>query len=66
MVQSSQLVTSGGQVVIWDYKLRQSQQQERYKAYSLDVDGFSQGLIFFIETQLRLVYVKAISSALIF
>ena len=104
MVQSLQLITSGGQVVlgkivpmeqrhfedveelwqpiltetnqpeagwIWDYKLRQSQQQERYEAYSFDVDGFSQGLIF-IETQwhrsqlpgrLPLIYVEAISSA---
>ena len=104
MVQSFQLVTSGGQRVtgqivpmeqrhfndvedfwhpilieanqpdagwIWDYKLRQSQQQDRYEAYSLDVDGFSQGLIF-IETQWHrsqlaerppLVYVEAISSA---
>lgn len=104
MVQSLQLVTSGGQVVtaqivpmeqrhfddvedlwrpilveanqpdagwIWDYKLHQSQQQERYEAYSLDVDGFSQGLIF-IETQWHrsqlperppLVYVEAVSSA---
>jgi hypothetical protein len=34
----------------WGYKLRQSQQQDRYEAYSLDVDGLSQGLLF-IETQ---------------
>ncbi|NEP18545.1 MAG: GNAT family N-acetyltransferase [Leptolyngbya sp. SIO4C1] len=56
---------------IWDYKLNQSQQQERYEAYSLDVDGLSQGLIF-IETQWhrsqlpqrwRLVYIEAIASA---
>ncbi|MEM8809436.1 MAG: hypothetical protein AAGF01_25725 [Cyanobacteria bacterium P01_G01_bin.38] len=56
---------------IWDYKLNQSQQQERYEAYSLDVDGLSQGLIF-IETQWHrsqlpqrwpLVYVEAIASA---
>ncbi|WP_228016447.1 GNAT family N-acetyltransferase [Leptolyngbya ectocarpi] len=104
MVQSVQLVTSGGQIVIgqivpmeqrhldelqelwhpilaetnqpdagwiWDYKLRQSQQQDRYEAYSLDVDVFSQGVMFF-ETQWHrsqlaehrpLVYVEAISSA---
>ena len=55
----------------WDYKLRQSQQQERYEAYSLDLDKLSQGLLF-IETQWHrsqqaqrfpLVYVEMIVSA---
>ena len=34
----------------WDYKLRQSRQQDSYEAYSLDVDTLSHGLLF-IETQ---------------
>lgn len=55
----------------WDYKLRQSQQQDRYEAYSLDLDKLSQGLLF-IETQWHrsqqaqqfpLVYVEMIVSA---
>ena len=56
---------------IWDYKLRQSQREERYEAYVLDVEGFPQGLVF-IETQWHrshwpqrwpLVYVEAIATA---
>ncbi|MEO1404436.1 MAG: hypothetical protein AAFV72_24730 [Cyanobacteria bacterium J06635_1] len=56
---------------IWDYKLHQSQQQERYEAYALEVDDLTQGLIF-LETQWHrsqlpgrwpLVYVEAIASA---
>jgi hypothetical protein len=56
---------------IWDYKLNQSQQEERYEAYALDIDGLAQGLIF-LETQWHrshlterwpLVYVEAIASA---
>lgn len=55
----------------WDYKLRQSQQQDRYEAYAFEVDEFVQGLIL-IETQWhrsqtrerwRLVYVEALASA---
>lgn len=55
----------------WDYKLRQSQQQGNYEAYSLDVDDLSQGLLF-IETQQHrsqqvqlfpLVYVEMIVTA---
>lgn len=56
---------------IWDYKLRQSQQQERYEAYALEVEELAQGLIF-LETQWHrswlperrpLVYVEAVASA---
>ncbi len=56
---------------IWDYKLRQSKELERYEAYALDVENLTQGLIF-LETQWhrsqltgrrRLVYVEAIASA---
>lgn len=55
----------------WDYKLRQSQQQESYEAYSLTVDDLSQGLLF-IENQRHrsqqvqrfpLVYVEMLVSA---
>lgn len=56
---------------IWDYKLRQSQNNERYEAYVLTVDEFPQGLMF-IETQWHrshwpqrwpLIYVEAIATA---
>jgi hypothetical protein len=55
----------------WDYKLRQSQQEERFEAYAIEVDDFTQGLLL-IETQWhrsglperhRLVYIQAIASA---
>lgn len=56
---------------MWDYKLRQSQQEARYEAYALEVDSFTQGLLF-LETQWHrshlpqrypLVYVEAVASA---
>jgi hypothetical protein len=68
------ILTAAGQpdpVWKWDYKLRQSQQQDSYEVYSLDVDNLSQGLLF-IETQryrsqqpqrLPLVYVEMIVTA---
>lgn len=55
----------------WDYKLRQSQRQDSYEAYSLDVDNLSQRLLF-VETQqhrsqqsqrLPLVYVEMLVTA---
>lgn len=55
----------------WDYKLRQAQQEERFEAYAIEVDDFTQGLLF-LETQWHrsgltqrypLVYVQAIASA---
>ena len=56
---------------IWDYKLRQTQRDERYEAYVLLVDEFPQGLLF-LETRWHrshwtqrwpLVYVEAIATA---
>ena len=56
---------------MWDYKLRQAQQESRYEAYALEVESFTQGLLF-LETQWRrshlpqrypLVYVEALASA---
>jgi hypothetical protein len=55
----------------WDYKLRQSLQEDRYEAYALEVDTLAQGLIF-LETQWHrshqpgrypLVYVEMLFSA---
>lgn len=55
----------------WDYKLRLAQNDERFEAYAVEVEGFTQGLLL-IETQWHrsglpqrypLVYVQAISSA---
>lgn len=34
----------------WDYKLRQAQQNERFEAYAVEIDNFTQGLLF-LETQ---------------
>lgn len=56
---------------LWEYKLRQAQNDERFEAYAVEVEGFTQGLLF-IETQwhrsglpqrYRLVYIQAIASA---
>ncbi|MEO1095992.1 MAG: hypothetical protein AAFX01_13945 [Cyanobacteria bacterium J06638_28] len=56
---------------MWDYKLRQAEQEARYEAYALEVEAVAQGLIF-LETQWHrshlpqrypLVYVEAIASA---
>ena len=55
----------------WDYKLRQAQNEERFEAYAVEVDDFTQGLLL-LETQWHrsglpqrypLVYVQAIASA---
>ena len=55
----------------WDYKLRQSQQEERIEAYAVEVEELTQGLLL-LETQWHrseqsqrypLVYVQAIASA---
>ena len=56
---------------MWDYKFRQSRQEDRYEAYALLVENFPQGLMF-IETQWHrscwpqrwpIVYVEAVSTA---
>ena len=56
---------------MWDYKLRQSEQETRYEAYALEVESLTHGLLF-LETQWRrshlpqrypLVYVEALASA---
>lgn len=55
----------------WEYKLRQAQQEERFEAYAIEVEGFAHGLLY-IETQWHrsglpqrypLVYVQALVSA---
>ena len=55
----------------WEYKLRQAQNQERFEAYAVEVDGFAHGLLY-IETQghrsglpqrFPIVYVQALTSA---
>lgn len=54
---------------MWDYKLRQAEHEERYEAYALEVEFFTQGLLF-LETQWHrshlpernpLVYVEALA-----
>lgn len=56
---------------MWDYKLRQAERENRYEAYALEVEAFTQGLLF-LETQWHrshlpqrapLVYVEALASA---
>ncbi|MFQ4138100.1 hypothetical protein PGN35_017460 [Nodosilinea sp. PGN35] len=56
---------------MWDYKRRQSEQENRYEAYALEAEALTQGLLF-LETQWRrsqlqspsrLVYVEALASA---
>ena len=56
---------------MWDYKLRQAQQESCYEAYALEAESFTHGLMF-LETQWRrshlpqhypLVYVEALASA---
>ena len=56
---------------MWDYKLRQAEREVRYEAYALEVEAFTQGLVF-LETQWRrshlperapLVYIEALASA---
>lgn len=56
---------------IWDYKLRQGNQEDRYETYALEVDNLTQGLMF-LETQWHrsqlpqrypLVYVEALAAA---
>lgn len=56
---------------IWNYKLRQANQDARYEAYAIEVDSLTQGLIF-LETQWHrsqmpqrypLVYVEALATA---
>lgn len=56
---------------MWDYKLRQSEQEARYEAYALEVESFTQGLLL-LETQWHrshlpqrypLVYIEALASA---
>jgi len=55
----------------WEYKLRQAQQEERFEAYAIEVEGLTQGMLY-IETQwhrsglpqrYQLIYVQAIASA---
>ncbi len=55
----------------WDYKLRQSKQDARYEAYSIEVDSLTQGLMF-LETQWHqsqlpqrypLIYIEALAAA---
>jgi hypothetical protein len=56
---------------MWDYKLRQSNRDQRFEAYAVEVDDLTQGLML-LETQWhrsqtpqrhRLVYIEAIASA---
>jgi hypothetical protein len=55
----------------WDYKFRQAQQDERFEAYAIEVDDFTQGLLLFepqwhrsgLPQRYPLVYVQAIASA---